>query len=85
MTRLIGVLTTAFATMVVTAGVALAQSYPPEPKPTTSVLGEGGSQGGAAFTGGDISGVAIAAVALLALGLVALFVARRRSARAAAV
>jgi len=84
MKRMFGVLVTALATTVVTAGTALAQStYPPEPAATNSVIGDGGSNGPTAFTGSDVSVVAMVAVALLIVGLTALFVARRRSARAA--
>lgn len=84
MKRMFGVLVTALATMVVTAGTALAQTtYPPTPTETTSVAGGGGSN--TAFTGSDASLVAVIAVALLVVGLAALFVARRRSARAATV
>ena len=85
MKRLFGVLVMALATLVVGAGAAFAQSnYPPEPAATSSALGGGGSLGGTAFTGSDVSWMAIVAVTLLAAGIGALFVARRRSARSVA-
>jgi LPXTG-motif cell wall-anchored protein len=79
MKRMLGVLATAFATLVIGAGSALAQTYPPSP----DVEGAGGG-GGTAFTGSDTSTLAIVVIALLAVGLVALFVARRRSSHVAA-
>ncbi len=77
MKRMFGVLATAFAMLMVGAGSALAQTYPPSP----DVEGVGG--GGTAFTGSDASMLAIVVVALLAVGLVALFAARRRATHAA--
>ena len=85
MKKLFGVLVMALATLVVGAGAAFAQStYPPEQGATSSVQGAGGSLGGTAFTGSDVSWMAIVAVTLLAAGIGALFVARRRSARSVA-
>jgi hypothetical protein len=83
MKRAAAVLSSAFVTVLVTAGTALAQTdYPP----TTTVQPTGGQNptgGGTAFTGGDISFGAIAFAALLVVGVAALFVARRRAARVA--
>ena len=84
MKRLFGVLVMALATLVVGAGAAFAQTYPPEQGATSSVRGGGGSLGGTAFTGSDVSWMAIVAVTLLAAGIGALFVARRRLARSVA-
>jgi len=70
----------AFVMVLVTAGSALADShYPPEP----SVAADGGTGGGTAFTGGDVTFGALAAMALLAVGVTALIVARKRAARLA--
>lgn len=84
MKRATAVLASAFVTVLVTAGAALAQSYPPgSPKPTASVAGTSGSAGGTAFTGGggDLSFGVVATVFLLVAGVAALLVARRRAAR----
>ena len=78
MKRMFGVLATSFAMLMVGAGSALAQTYPPSP----DVEGAGGGAG-TAFTGSDASMLAIVVVALLAVGLVALFAARRRATHAA--
>jgi hypothetical protein len=82
MKRVTSVLASAFVMVLVTAGSALAQTttYPPTP-PT--VEGSGGSAGGTAFTGGDVTFGALAAIALLAVGVTALIVARKRAARLA--
>jgi hypothetical protein len=81
MKRVTSVLASAFVMVLVTAGSAFAQTttYPPEP----SVAGSGGSSGGTAFTGGDVTFGALAAMALLAVGVTALIVARKRAARLA--
>lgn len=85
MKRIYGVLVTTLGTLVVGAGTALAQTtYPPTPTDPTSVLPTGGSNDpGTAFTGSDTALLALVAAVLLVAGLGALFVARRRSARAA--
>jgi hypothetical protein len=85
MKRAAAVLSSTLLTVLVTAGTALAETYPP----TASVAGEGGGNGdpagagGTAFTGGDLSFGAIAFAALLVVGVTALFVARRRASRLA--
>jgi hypothetical protein len=86
MKRATAVLASAFVTVLVTAGAAIAQSYPPgSPKPTTAVEGTSGQAGAAptAFTGGgsDLSFGLAAGALLLAVGVVALLIARRRAAR----
>jgi len=82
--RIAGVLATAGVFVVMSAANALAQTYPPTPKPTTSVAGAGGGNDGpTAFTGGRIGFAVVAIVVLLALGIAASVVARRRSARVA--
>lgn len=81
MKRVTSVLASAFVMVLVTAGSALAQSgYEPSDTPP-SVAAGGGSNGGTAFTGGDITFGALAAIALLAIGVTALIVARKRAAR----
>lgn len=86
MKRIFGVLAITFASMIIGAGTALAQTtYPPEPTDPSSVLGGGGSSGSSsAFTGSDVAMWTVVAGALLLVGLTALFVARRRAARVAA-
>jgi hypothetical protein len=88
MKRVATIISTAFLTVLVTAGTALAQDYPPVVEG-----GGGGNQGGVsgaggggetAFTGGDVSLAAIAFAVLLVLGVTALVVSRRRAARVAA-
>jgi hypothetical protein len=85
MKRLAVLLPSALAAIVLTAGAALAQDYPPD------VLGEGGSNvegaGGAgaaaagetAFTCSDVSLFLLAAVAFLVVGASAVLISRRRS------
>lgn len=83
MKRVTGVLATALVTVLVSAGTALAQTYPPSVDPSSSVEGTSGS-GGTAFTGASVSlGMAVT-VAFLAVGIAALLVARRRAERFAA-
>lgn len=81
MKRVTSVLASVFVMVLVTAGSALAQTttYPPPP----DVAGSGGTSGGTAFTGGDVTFGALAAMALLAVGVTALIVARKRAARLA--
>jgi hypothetical protein len=81
MKRVLSVLGFAAATLVLSAGSALAQTetYPPSVGP--SVEGTSGG-GGTAFTGSDVSFAVLAVVVLVAVGLVALFATRRRSAHA---
>jgi hypothetical protein len=85
MKRATGVLASAYLLVLLSAGSALAQTYPPTP--STSVKGGGGTNtaggGGTAFTGGDVSLGAVLTIVLLGLGLAAMFVARRRAARLA--
>jgi hypothetical protein len=84
MKRATAVLASAFVTVLVTAGAAIAQSYPPgSPQPTASVAGTSGQAGPTAFTGGgsDLSFGLVAGVLLFAAGVAALLVARRRAAR----
>jgi hypothetical protein len=82
MKRVLSVLGFAAATLVLSAGSALAQTetYPPSVGP--SVEGTSGGGGGTAFTGSDVSFAVLAVVVLVAVGLVALFATRRRSAHA---
>jgi hypothetical protein len=93
MKRLFGSLVLAVTTLVVTAGSALAQTYPPSGngggnggggEVSGAGGGLGGDLGGTAFTGSDVATMAVVALVLVGLGLTALFVARRRSARAIA-
>jgi hypothetical protein len=88
MKRVATIISTAFLTVLVTAGAALAQDYPP-----SVAGGGGGGQGGVsgaggggetAFTGGDVSLAAIAFAVLLVIGVTALVVSRRRAARVTA-
>jgi hypothetical protein len=81
MKRVMGLLTVATLQVLIGAGTALAQtaSYPPPLKPPVVK----GTEGGTAFTGGNVSFGAVATLSLLAVGLLALFVARRRAARLA--
>jgi hypothetical protein len=85
MRRVTAVVTLTFASLLVTAGAAMAQtssSYPITPSPSTVVKGESGTNGGTAFTGSSqISLVTLMVVALVIAGVAALFVARRRAAR----
>jgi hypothetical protein len=84
MKRAAAVLSTAALTVLITAGNALAETYPPTVADTGGNVGTNvGGAGGTAFTGGDVSFGAIALVALLALGMTALLVARRRAAHLA--
>ena len=84
MRRITAVTTLAFASIVLSAGAALAGStYPP---PSTAVEAAGGSRGdgGTAFTGSTQLPFAMLMVAVLVIaGLTALYVARRRSTRLA--
>jgi hypothetical protein len=85
MRRISAVVTLTFASLLVTAGAAMAQtsSYPVTPSPTTVVKGASGTRGGGtAFTGSSqIPFVTLMIVALVVAGVAALFVARRRAAR----
>ena len=84
MRRVTAVMTLTLASVVLSAGAALADStYPP---PSTVVKGASGSRGdgGTAFTGSTQLPFAMLMVAVLVVaGLTALYVARRRSARLA--
>jgi hypothetical protein len=79
------VVTLTFASVLVTAGAAMAQtaSYPISPSPSTVVKGASGTNGGGtAFTGSSQIPVGtFMIVALVVAGVAALFVARRRAAR----
>jgi hypothetical protein len=79
MKRVTSIITCAFVMVLVTAGAALAgdPNYPPP----SDVAGSGGTSGGTAFTGGDVTFGALAAVALLAIGVTTVLVARKRAAR----
>lgn len=80
------IISSAFLTVLATAGTALAQAdYPPSVLPTGGQNPNGGpaADGGVAFTGGDVSFTAIAFAVLLVAGITALVVARRRAARLA--
>jgi len=81
MKRVTSVLASAFVMVLVTAASALAQSGYEPTDSSPSVAAGGGSNGGTAFTGGDITFGALAAIALLAVGVTALIVARKRAAR----
>jgi LPXTG-motif cell wall-anchored protein len=85
MRRISAVVTLTFASLLVTAGAAMAQtsSYPVSPSPTTIVKGASGTRGGGtAFTGSSqIPFLTLMIVALVVAGVAALFVARRRAAR----
>lgn len=84
--RVTGVMALAAVALMVTAGNAFAQStYPVSPKPSTSVQGAGGGNGGTAFTGGSaqVSFGTLMVVVLVVAGIGALLVARRRAARLA--
>jgi hypothetical protein len=84
MRRISAVVTLTFASLLVTAGAAMAQSsYPVTPSPTTVVKGASGTRGGGtAFTGSSqIPFATLMIVALVVAGVAALFVARRRAAR----
>jgi hypothetical protein len=87
MRRITTVMTLTFASVLVTAGAALAQtsSYPVSPTRTTVVKGESGTRGaGTAFTGSSqVPMITLMIVALVVVGVAALFVARRRAARLA--
>jgi hypothetical protein len=80
MKRVTSILTCAFVMVLVTAGTALAGGDPNYPVPG-DVSGSGGTSGGTAFTGGDVTFGALAAVALLAIGVTTVLVARRRAAK----
>jgi len=79
--RIAGAVVTAGVFVVMSAATALAQTYPPTPKATTSVEGVSGGNEPTAFTGGRIGFAVAAIVVLLVLGIAASVVARRRSAR----
>ena len=83
--RISAVVTLTFASLLVTAGAAMAQtsSYPVKPSPTTVVKGVSGTRGGGtAFTGStQIPFATLMIVALVVAGVAALLVARRRAAR----
>jgi hypothetical protein len=84
MRRISTVITLTFASLVVTATAAMAQtsSYPISPTASTVVKGESGTSGGTAFTGSSqIPLGTLIIVALVVAGVAALFVARRRAAR----
>jgi hypothetical protein len=84
MRRISTVITLTFASLVVTATAAMAQtsSYPISPTASTVVKGESGTSGGTAFTGSSqIPLGTLMIVALVVAGVAALFVARRRAAR----
>jgi len=85
MRRIYAVVTLTFASLLVTAGAAMAQtsSYPVAPSPTTMVKGASGTRGGGtAFTGSSqIPFGTLMIVVLVVAGVAALFVARRRAAR----
>jgi len=85
MRRIYAVVTLTFASLLVTAGAAMAQtsSYPVTPSPTTMVKGASGTRGGGtAFTGSSqIPFGTLMIVVLVVAGVAALFVARRRAAR----
>ena len=84
MRRISTVITLTFASLVVTATAAMAQtsSYPISPTASTVVKGESGTNGGTAFTGSSqIPLGTLMIVALVLAGVAALFVARRRAAR----
>ncbi len=85
MRRISAVVTLTFASLLVTAGAAMAQtsSYPVSPSPTTIVKGASGTRGGGtAFTGSSqIPFGTLMIVVLVVAGVAALFVARRRAAR----
>jgi len=85
MRRISAVVTLTFASLLVTAGAAMAQtsSYPVSPSPTTIVKGASGARGGGtAFTGSSqIPFGTLMIVVLVVAGVAALFVARRRAAR----
>ena len=83
MKRAAAVLSSVLLMVLVTAGSALAQDYPPSTSVADTGGGNTGGTGGTAFTGGDLSFGAIAFAALLVVGVAALFVARRRAARLA--
>ena len=81
--RIATALVTAGAFVMWSAANALAQtstSYPPSPKPTTSVEAASGGNQPTAFTGGRIGFAVLAIAALLVVGIVASMIARRRSA-----
>ena len=81
--RIAGALVTAGAFVMWSAANALAQtstSYPPSPKPTTSVEAASGGGEPTAFTGGRIGFAVLAIAVLLVVGIVASMIARRRSA-----
>lgn len=81
--RLSGMAMLAVATVVVTAGSALAETttYPVNPSSGSSVEGAGG---GTAFTGSSqVPLGALMVLVFVALGVTALLVARRRAARLA--
>jgi len=84
MRRVTAVLTLTLASLVLSAGAAMAGStYPP---PSTVVKGASGSRGdgGTAFTGSTQVPFAMLMIGLLVVvGLTALYAARRRSARLA--
>lgn len=83
MKRVTSIFASAFVMVLVTAGSALAQITDPDYPPSPSVAADGGTGGGTAFTGGDVTFGALAAMALLAVGVTALIVARKRAARLA--
>jgi hypothetical protein len=67
-------------TLIVAAGTASAQSYPPPTGQPPAVAGQGGtSPDGTAFTGGDPSIPMFIGGSALVLGVTALIVARRRA------
>ena len=81
MRRITAVVTLTFASLLVTAGAAMAQtsSYPVAPSPTTIVKGASGTRGdGTAFTGSSqIPFLTLMIVALVVAGVAALFVDRK--------
>ena len=84
MRRISTVITLTFASLVVTATAAMAQtsSYPISPTASTVVKGESGTNGGTAFTGSSQIPLGTLMIVVLVLaGVAALFVARRRAAR----
>ena len=85
MRRVTAVVTLTFASVIATAGAAMAQtsSYPITPSPSTVVKGASGtSGGGTAFTGSSQIPVGtLMIVALVDAGVAALVVAGRRAAR----
>jgi hypothetical protein len=85
MSKVLRALVLSSSLVVLTAGAALAQSYPPSP--VNDVQGQGGANAqadaaGTAFTGAPgIDSGTIVAVALLMLGIGALYIGWRRADR----